>query len=390
MKGDDAVDAAPIVSVELSASAEGFVLEEIEMRGFMRYLEKTDPPLRFPEKFTVITGRTGAGKSSILDAVTFALYGQTARTDIQSVKLSDVCRPGGYVRLVFRQGDGHWVIKRGFTSKKDSYLEVTRDGEGIGGTIHDKEETIRDVVGLDYVGFRNSTFVRQEEMKELGSARGADRLAVFQKLFRLEVFERALERAKEQQAAIQTDLRAKDAEILARSETVARLPEARVQLEAVRHETEDRGTKVAGLEARLREAEASLEKLRGEHEAYVKIVATAEERAKRLMEVARKIEETNRRAEEMATLEGELAALWKDVEDLDALREEWEALRRRGEERQRLELAAQATVKLFDHAKRDHERRRDAIKDEIDALHRKIASLRTDIDRDAAFELLRT
>src|SRR2546422_11226483 len=128
----------------------------------MRSLEKTVPPLRFPEKYTVITGRTGAGKSSILDAITFALYGKTTRTDIQSVKLADVCRPNGYVRVAFRQGDERWEGTRGFTTKKESYLELTRDGEAGQGTIPDKERTSRDVVGPGQDGIRNSACVRQE------------------------------------------------------------------------------------------------------------------------------------------------------------------------------------------------------------------------------------
>src|SRR5438552_6445398 len=102
------------MGVEHAPGGEGFVLEEIEMRGFMRYLERPDPPLRFPEKFTVITGRTGAGKSSILDAVTFALFGNTARTDLKIVKTSDICRPGGYVRIAFHQGEERWEVTRGF------------------------------------------------------------------------------------------------------------------------------------------------------------------------------------------------------------------------------------------------------------------------------------
>ena len=64
MRDDADVETAAVVSLEPSAGPEGFILEEIEMRGFMRYLEKTVPPLRFPEKYTVITGRTGSGKSS--------------------------------------------------------------------------------------------------------------------------------------------------------------------------------------------------------------------------------------------------------------------------------------------------------------------------------------
>src|SRR2546421_10309883 len=79
------------------------------------------------------------GKSSILDAITFALYGKTTRTDIQSVKLADVCRPNGYVRVAFRQGDERWEITRGFTTKKESYLEVTRDGEAGPGRKPGKE-----------------------------------------------------------------------------------------------------------------------------------------------------------------------------------------------------------------------------------------------------------
>src|SRR5207247_11010010 len=113
LRADADVETAAVPNLEPPAGPEGFVREEIEMRGFMRYLEKTVPPLRFPEKYTVITGRTGAGKSSILDAITFALYGKTARTDIQSVKLADICRPNGYVRVAFHQGDAGWDVTRG-------------------------------------------------------------------------------------------------------------------------------------------------------------------------------------------------------------------------------------------------------------------------------------
>src|SRR5207302_1472155 len=50
---------------------------------------------------------------------------------------------------------------------------------------------------------------------------------------------------------------------------------------------------------------------------------------------------------------------------------------------------ARASEREFDLAKREHEKRRDAIKDRIDELHHKIASLRTDIDRETAFNSLR-
>jgi exonuclease SbcC len=389
MKASDDIDVETAPSFAPTGGAEGFVLEEIEMRGFMRYVEKTDPPVRFPEKFTVITGRTGAGKSSILDAITFALYGSTMRTDIQTVKTSDVCRPGGYVRVAFRQRDSHWDVQRGFTTKRDSYLEVRRDGETVSGSIREKEQTIQEIVGLDYVGFRNSTFVRQEEMKELGSARGADRLAVFQKLFRLEAFEKALQKAKERQTSLASDLRVKEADIAARSEMVQRLPRVREGLEAVRRDLGVGSLQVAALESKVHEAEETLKKREADHEDWVRVNAAQEDRLRQVEKLRQRLENVGRQAKQATELEQELKTLEKDVADLDAVREESERLKERQQAHEQSRLAADSAEKLFDQSKREHERQRDQIEDKIDALHGKIAGLDTNLDRDGAFNLLR-
>jgi exonuclease SbcC len=383
------IEAAAIPSHETPSSHEGFVLEEIEMRGFMRYLEKTVPPLRFPEKYTVITGPTGAGKSSILDAITFALYGRTTRTDIKDVKLSDVCRPNGYVRVAFRQGDERWEVTRGITTKKESYLEVTRDGEAVQGTIPDKERTIRDLVGLDYDGFRNSTFVRQEEMKELGAASGAERLAVFQELFRLEIFERALERSKERFATVKADIQAKEAEIAAREEALARLPSLNEQLEALDRERGQRGARVAQLQAAVETNSKELKDLEGKHERWVRASAALEDRTARLSSLQAREAEMRDQGQIAAKLEPERAALEKETGDLDRLREELDRLKETKALHDQREAAARAAEREFDLAKREHEKRRDEIKNRIDELHRKIASLRTDVDRETAFGSLR-
>ena len=359
------------------------------MRGFMRYLEKTVPPLRFPEKYTVITGRTGSGKSSILDAITFALYGKTTRTDIQSVKLADVCRPNGYVRVAFHQGDERWDVTRGFTTKKESYLEVTRDGEAVQGTIPDKERTIRDVVGLDYDGFRNSTFVRQEEMKELGAASGSERLSVFQKLFRLEIFEQALERAKERFTSLKSDIQAKEAEIAARQEALGRLPGLQQELGALDDERKVRGGRVAKLQTDFEVHAKEMKDLEAKHERWVKSSSALEDRTTRLKALEARVAEVQDQGQIAAKLEPERALLQKETDDLDRLREELDRLKETKAAHQQRETAARASEREFDLAKREHEKRRDGIKNRIDELHRKIASLRTDIDRETAFSSLR-
>ena len=383
------IETAAVPTLEPPAGSEGFVLEEIEMRGFMRYIEKTDPPLRFPEKYTVITGRTGAGKSSILDAITFALYGKTTRTDIQSVKLADVCRPNGYARVAFRQGDERWEVTRGFTTKKESYLEVTRDGEAVQGTIPEKERTVRDVVGLDYDGFRNSTFVRQEEMKELGAASGAQRLAVFQKLFRLEIFEQALERAKERFTSLKADIQAKEAEIAAREEALGRLPLLQQQLTGLDQERNERGARVAQLQAAFEVGSKEVKDLEAKHDRWVRSSSALEDRLSRFKALEARVTEVRDQGQIAAQLEPERALLTKETEDLDRLREDLDRLKETKAAHAQRETAARAAEREFDLAKREHEKRRDEIKNRIDELHRKIASLRTDVDRETAFSSLR-
>src|SRR3990172_5304565 len=165
---------------------EGFVLEEIELSRFMRYADRQ--VLRLDRQYTVITGKTGAGKTSLLDAVTFALYARSTRTD-SGVTMEELCRPGGHVRVAFRQHGRAYAVKRGLDGKGRSYLEVWEGEHKMQGHIPELELAIRNALGLDYDGFRNSTVVRQEEMRALGAAKGSERLAIFSKLFRLEAFD---------------------------------------------------------------------------------------------------------------------------------------------------------------------------------------------------------
>src|SRR2546427_2173072 len=175
----------------MSKPLSGFVINEIELKGFMRYRDPATIPFR--DKFTVITGPTGSGKTSLLDAVTFALYGNSSRTD-EKVKVEDFVDKNGYVKLSFNRDAQQYEVTRGRKNGRN-YLALARGSQRIAGSTTDLEYKIENLVGLDYVGFRNSSFIRQDEMKSIGSESGAERLKIFERLFRLEIFHRAQELA---------------------------------------------------------------------------------------------------------------------------------------------------------------------------------------------------
>ncbi|HEV8595856.1 MAG TPA: SMC family ATPase, partial [Thermoplasmata archaeon] len=371
-------------------SAQGFVIQEVEMRDFMRYLGKS-PPIRFPESFTVITGKTGSGKTSILDAITFALYKRTTRTDPPAnAKITDICKPGGHVRVLFRQRGRGYEARRGFKANGDPFLELFEGGKMIPGTIPEKERTILEVVGLDYEGFLNSTFVRQEEMKGLGAASGSERLAVFQKLFRLETFEKAAKLAAERLAAVELEARGKEQEILTRKERLDRLPFLKGQLAALENELAEARARESGFTAKLKEMEVAFKGLEAKHDEFTRAGSAARERIARAEQLQKKIASLESQGVRALKMKEQIAVLAAATTDFETLREESDRIL---DLQQKYEILAQqlkGAQKQWQALETEHDRRLGQLREELFQQEQRVTKLSTDVGGDEAFALLRS
>jgi len=371
---------------ETDAPAGGFVLDAIEISGFMRYLDAQEVRLTAP--FTVITGRTGSGKTSLLDAITFALYGRTTRTD-SGVTLEQVCQPGGHVRVTFRQRGLTHAVKRGRDGKGKSYLEVWRGEHKLQGQIRELEASITNIVGLDYEGFRNSTFVRQEEMRGLGEATGAARLAVFSKLFRLETFDRAQELARERFNEADLAVKTKEQEILTRREALDRLPQARETLEMSERLLESNRTDLGLLQAKMDAIELRLRDLETVHETYLARKTAGEELGKRAKTLTTKIEEATRLAADAQRHRATADALEKETADLDALAVEAEALVELQGKVQLLGGKREGLDQSRKSLNEQHDRQVRRISDNLFTVEKRLAGIANTVPIDQAFEVLR-
>jgi len=374
----------------VAEAGEGFVIDEVEMRGFMRYLEKT-APIRFPGQFTVITGKTGSGKTSILDAITFALYKRTTRTDPPAnAKIEDLCKPGGHARVTFRQRGKAYEVRRGFQTNGKTFLEVFQDGKIVPGTIPEKERAIEDVVGLDYDGFRNSTFVRQEEMKGLGAASGSERLAVFQKLFRLETFEKAARLAADRLAVVESEAKAREAEITTRRERLERLPALREQMAALETELALEKGLEAEFAAKLKAIQDGLRSLEARHDEFTGAGRTATERMNRLNDVTAKLASLEQRSGQARAVKENIAVLSGETSDFEKLREDADALRDVQQRFQILQKELDGKQEQWKKLEREHERRLEQLKRSLFEQAERVANLSTDVPGEEAFSLLRS
>ena len=100
-------------------------VEYVEMSGFRGFKSKTR--LNLPRGFAVFTGRNGVGKSTVFDAMDFALTGSISKYEVR------VAKGGGLEDHIWWVGDGtatdHYVSV-GFVSDDGEQLQITRSRDG--------------------------------------------------------------------------------------------------------------------------------------------------------------------------------------------------------------------------------------------------------------------
>lgn len=199
-----------IAMQETIARSTGFNILSVEMFRFNLYKMKSS--ITFKEKFTSIEGPTGSGKTSILDAITFALYGKSTRTE-EHAKIEDVVGIGGHALVEFEKNGEHYRVKRGRENDGSSFIDLTVNGKRFSGNIKAINPEIVRIVGMDYDAFIASSIIRQKEITLFSSLTPAKRLERLQSLFHLKIFEKALERAKDDRKRLETEIAGLNGEI---------------------------------------------------------------------------------------------------------------------------------------------------------------------------------
>ncbi|ANE44059.1 AAA family ATPase [Deinococcus puniceus] len=154
----------------------------LELQGFTAFRQFTELNFDDLELFALV-GPTGSGKSSLLDAMTFALYGSTARLGASGLDaLISQGERGLSVSLTFEVGGQVYRAARTKGRKQaenDVRLERQDDdgrwtGLNDGGT-KGINERIRRAVGLDFKTFARSVMLPQGEFARLLHGNGKER-----------------------------------------------------------------------------------------------------------------------------------------------------------------------------------------------------------------------
>ena len=195
----------------------------LTLSAFGAYAGKTELDLRqLGERgLYLITGDTGAGKTTIFDAIAFALFGKPSGDGRESSMLrSKFAAPETptKVELTFSNGGKTYKIKRnpeyerpksrgtGTTKEQPRVELVLPDGKVL--TRHaDVEEKIRDILGVDRDQFCQIAMLAQGEFRKLLLAETKERASIFRSIFKTNLYIKFQERVKDNFSAIGRELK---------------------------------------------------------------------------------------------------------------------------------------------------------------------------------------
>ncbi len=303
----------------------------LRLNNFLSYGEAGDTSLQF-DSFHVacLSGGNGQGKSALLDAITYALWGMARKSSVIRKPDADLLRRGArdmWVELDFDvQGERHRVRRSytetasGKTSKSELNLFVWNPDASAwramtGTNQRETQVHIDGVVGLDYDTFTNSSFLLQGQSDAFTKRNPSERKEVLARILNLSRYDRLADKAGERAKAAR-----KEAEFLERERerlegelaAVPRLEEEQTSLAARKSELTT-AVESSEVDARRRVGQVEALRARGaERDVLVRDREAAQTRADR---VSADLEDTARSLEAADALIAQSEQIERDAAD---------------------------------------------------------------------------
>ncbi len=287
----------------------------LQIQGLTAYHQRAEIDFSNLDLFA-ITGPTGAGKSSLVDAMTYALFGQVPRVGRNVKELISQGDEKLQVAFEFTVNGGRYRIHRATARKGAAPVQLEHYDKGSDEWLPDEDrvkeatERIEKLLGMDYEGFIRSVLLPQGQFQQFLAGEPEQRRKVLDGLLRLETYQRMQQKAN-QLAQDQTrdaggirqllDTQFADA-------TPDALREAKAQLAELKAKAEALAATRLSLEDASRAAEA-LAQARKRRDTARAALASAEpelEKARALLESGQnQVDQLN---EELAALDKRIAA----------------------------------------------------------------------------------
>lgn len=177
----------------------------LKMNAFGSYAEKTCVDFtKFNNGLFLVTGDTGAGKTTIFDAIVFALYGVSSGNERSAAMMHCDFVPKDVdtaVEMVFEQNHKEYTVKRTVHFSKVRGKENEYNGPKINAVLKEPDEKtlsgatavtarITEIIGLNMEQFRQIVMLAQGEFRKFLKSKSEEKSEILGKLFDNSVYVR--------------------------------------------------------------------------------------------------------------------------------------------------------------------------------------------------------
>jgi exonuclease SbcC len=190
------------------------LLREIDLKNIRSYNEDVESTVEFPEGVVLFVGDVGSGKSTILYAVEFALFGTA---EVSGTHLLSEGKQSGHVKLKFSVDGKELEVRRGLVRRKDSVAQekcfIVEDGKRTDMSPADLKERVVGLMkfnepsnpGTKSLVYRFAVFTAQEQMKDIIQKDSEDRLRVLRRVLGISEYQLAAENSDVVEQRIKKD-----------------------------------------------------------------------------------------------------------------------------------------------------------------------------------------
>ena len=168
------------------------MIESIKLRNFRSHQETK---LNFTEGNNILVGISGSGKSSVLDAICFALFGTLNKIQKKKIRITDLVmnkpqkEDQAIIELTFKLGGKKYRILRKIYLDKPSEAEIREDGKLIAVGVQQVNNMVEHLLKINYDLFSKVIYAEQNQIDYFLTLPPGNRMSRIDELLKLEKFE---------------------------------------------------------------------------------------------------------------------------------------------------------------------------------------------------------